>query len=81
MTNTEIDATGYTGLAKARIRTYNENLDDLAREVRLGRGDEEYAKTLSEKDIPESRMTAVKEMIAQDGRQGRTTSPDNLGQV
>ena len=42
----KIDATGYKGLAKAHIDRYNRTVKDLARENRLGRGDESYAQNL-----------------------------------
>lgn len=84
MTTTEyrkIDATGYKGLAKAHIDRYNRNVKDLARENRLGRGDESYAQNLIVQDLPHSQKAAIKEMVSQDTRNGRITDTTNMGGV
>lgn len=75
----QIDPSGYTGLANAKIRTYNNNVKDLAREYRKGRGDDAYSRDLVENSIPNSQKGAVKEMVSQDTRNGRRTDYTNMG--
>lgn len=77
----KIDATGYRGLAKAHIEQYNRNVKDLARENRLGRGDEGYAQNLISAEIPKVQKLAVAEMAMQDLKHGRVTDPANIGGV
>ena len=77
----KIDATGYKGLAKAHIDRYNRTVKDLARENRLGRGDESYAQNLIANELPHNQKAAVQEMVAQDSRNGRVTATGNMGKV
>ena len=67
------DSTGYTGLAKAKIGSYNNAVKDYNREVRLGRGKDEHAQTLIKTEIPKLQKAAAKEMAGQDLRRGRKT--------
>ena len=75
----KIDASQYTGLAKARIDSYNRNVKDYEREIRKGRGNDAYSDNLVKNDIPHSQKAAVKEMVAQDSRNGRLTKQSNMG--
>lgn len=69
----KINPTGYTGLAEAKIRRYNNEVKDYEREVRLKRGDKDYAKKLVSDKIPYMQKKAIHEMIAHDTRKGRRT--------